>query len=229
MMLSLHQPQYLAGYPGYLAKIAASDLHVVLDNVAHEPHSFENRNRIRTKDSWAWLTVPLRHPVQVPIRDLRIADGNWQRKHWRTLQQNYRKAAHWDDYAPWLEAFYCQPWDDLLTLCLTQLTWTMQQLHLHTPLKLASELGVGGAKSDLILNLCRAAGANSYLSGPHGRDYLDLAAFARAGIAVEWHDYQHPVYRQAHPGFEFYMCSWDALLNMGVGARSLLEGEHDAD
>ena len=55
-----------------------------------------------------------------------------------------------------------------------------------------------GARSDLLLNLCREAGAGStFLGGLGGsKGYLDLAAFAEAGIGVQWQEFKHPTYEQ---------------------------------
>ena len=64
-----------------------------------------------------------------------------------------------------------------------------------------------------------------YLSGPLGRDYLVPERFEEAGIELRYHDYVHPVYAQAHPGFEPYMAVIDALFCLGTGGcRALLEG-----
>ena len=50
--------------------------------------------------------------------------------------------------------------------------------------------------SQLVLDLCLKSGADSYLSGAHGRDYLDEAAFAAAGVKLIYQDYATPVYEQ---------------------------------
>jgi hypothetical protein len=57
-----------------------------------------------------------------------------------------------------------------------------------------------GAKSDMVLNLCREVGADAYLAGSGAsKGYLDVAAFERAGIRVVWQDFAHPRYTQ-HSG-----------------------------
>ena len=47
MMVAAHQPAYLP-WLGYLAKIAAADLFVVMDDLQYEAQNFQNRNRIKT-------------------------------------------------------------------------------------------------------------------------------------------------------------------------------------
>ena len=83
-------------------------------------------------------------------------------------------------------------------------------------------MGVPGAKSELVLNLCRATGATTYLSGKLGRDYLDEGTFAAAGIAVSYQDYAHPEYAQVQPGFEPFMGVLDLLFNHGPASRDIL-------
>ena len=72
---------------------------------------------------------------------------------------------------------------------------------MKVPTVRSSELDVAGSKGELIVNLCRAVGADEYLAGPSGRDYLDLDAFAEQGIAVRFFDYEHPAYDQGADPF----------------------------
>ena len=58
MMVAAHQPAYLP-WLGYLAKIAAADLFVVMDDLQYEAQNFQNRNRIKTGTGPAWITVPV--------------------------------------------------------------------------------------------------------------------------------------------------------------------------
>jgi hypothetical protein len=87
----------------------------------------------------------------------------------------------------------------------------------------ASELESVGTKSALLANLCVEAGAQTYISGPFGREYIDRSVFERAGIELLFHDYAHPVYEQTYPGFEPYMSAVDLLMNAGPNGRDILE------
>ena len=226
MIVSIHQPAYLP-WLGYLHRIAVSDLHVVLDHVQFEKNSFINRNKVRTHAGWCWLTVPLATSHRfgdLAIHQVQISDDpRWARKHWETLRQSYARAEHFAAYAPWLEESYARPWRRLAELIAEMTAWQLEAFGIRTPLVYSSQLGVGGVKSDLVLNLCREVGADAYLSGPLGRDYLDEAAFARAGIEIAYHDFRHPVYRQIHGQFESGMAAIDLLFNHGRDdARSIL-------
>jgi hypothetical protein len=91
----------------------------------------------------------------------------------------------------------------------------------------SSELNVEGAKAELILNLCRAVGATRLLAGMGGsRGYLELEEFARHGIEIEWHAFEHPVYPQCgRSAFAKGLSAIDLLFNCGPASRRLLTGE----
>ncbi len=61
---------------------------------------------------------------------------------------------------------------------------------------MASSLDVSGKKNDLIIAQCKALGADVFLSGAGGRDYIDLKKFKGEGIDVEFQEFNYPVYHQ---------------------------------
>ena len=231
MRLCILQPAYLP-WLGYFDRIARSDLHIVLDHVEADLNSktkFANRNKVRTKDGWTWLTVPLRTKGRrgsLFLEQIELDEASgWREKHWRTLKGCYGKAPFFGDHAPFLGDVYGRPWDRLVPLTRALTDYFLRTLGMKTEVRFSSEMGVPGAKSELILNLCRSVGATTYLSGIFGRDYLDLESFRAAGIEVVFHEYQHPQYPQVHPGFEPYMSVVDLLFSAGPDSLAVLTGE----
>jgi hypothetical protein len=226
VIVSISQPAYLP-WLGYFDRIAASDLHVVLDHVPLERSSttrFTNRNKVRGTEGALWLTVPVVGASRQPLIHATAIDNTqaWQQKHRRTLEQGYAKAPHFAVLAGLLELSYGRPWELLHELLAAQRTWLLDALDVTTRTVTSSELDVPGSKSELILRLCEAVGATTYLSGPFGRDYLDGAAFERAGIALRFHDYVHPVYAQGPLPFEPYLSVVDLLAHHGPDSLHLL-------
>jgi hypothetical protein len=217
MIVSIHQPAYLP-WLGYFEKIERSDLFLYLDTVQFQKGSFQNRNKIRTKEGWIWQTVPVqtkgKHFEQT-IAEVAINNQlPWQAKHWAAITQNYSKAPFAGEWLPRLEPFYHTPYERLSDLCWDMMVMFNKAFRITTPIKKTSDMPpVEGAKSDLILNLCRAEKAQTYFSGSQGRGYLDEGAFVQAGISVVYQDYQHPTYAQAYQGFEPYMGAVDLLMN----------------
>jgi hypothetical protein len=215
-VVSIHQPAYLP-WLGYFDKIKRSDKFIYLDTVQFQKNSFQNRNKIRTPQGSIWLTVPVRTSgalYDTALKDLPIDNATaWQRKHLGGIQGNYARARSFDIVIEHLRPFYLRDWDRLSGLCFEMLSLFLRLLDIATPVVKASDLPPTAArKSDLVLDLCRRAGATHYLSGSLGRDYLDVAAFSAAGISVEFQDYAHPTYTQAFPGFLPFMGVIDLLM-----------------
>src|SRR5262249_24691074 len=81
---------------------------------------------------------------------------------------------------------------------------------------LASALPVTGRGPGLLLDICQHLGADVYLSGGFGRDYLVTGVFAAAGVELRFHDYQYPVYPQRFGEFLPWLSYLDMLFNVGL-------------
>jgi hypothetical protein len=225
MIVSINQPAYLP-WLGYFHRIGISDLHIVLDHVQFEKNSFTNRNKIRLREGWCWLTVPVKTKGLFPhtyINQLEIAnDHHWADKHWSSLRLNYSRAPHFGEHAQGFEKVYQEEWHRLVDLTRETTTYLLDALGIKTPLRFSSQMAVEGQKDELVLNLCRSVGATVYVSGPLGRNYLREELFRKAGIKVVYQNYIHPTYPQVYPGFEPYMSAVDLLFNCGPDSLRIL-------
>ena len=225
MIVSINQPAYLP-WLGYFHRIAASDLHIVLDHVQFEKNSFANRNKIRTSNGWCWLSVPLKTSGRfghLAINQTEIDNTQrWREKHWNSIRMNYSKAKYFVEHSLFFEAVFSGSWPLLNPLLRETTTYLLSALGIKTPALFSSEMRPIGQKSKLVLELCRSVGATHYLSGPLGRNYLDQNSFRDAGITVSYEDYQHPKYNQRHSEFEPFMSAIDLLFNCGCESSSIL-------
>lgn len=234
MRLAAHQPHFLP-WLGYLDKVQQADVFVIVDHVQFERQNFQNRTQIATPNGVQWLSVPVRRGS----RDDRLIDKHidnkpdvrttWGQRTFRTLAHAYGKTPHFHRYAEVLEDLLTSRWERLVDVNLALLDFLLDQLQIATPLVRSSALvGVGGVRSEMIVSLCRALGASTYLSGSGGsRHYLDMARFQRQGIRVEWQAFDHPHYPQAQTrgSFRARMSTVDLLFNCGpAGARLLSQG-----
>jgi len=81
---------------------------------------------------------------------------------------------------------------------------------------------LGGHATDLLIALCREAGADAYLSGHGATDYQDEDEFRAAGIRLVYTDFRHPTYPQAFGPFELGMSIVDLLANCGPSSAAVL-------
>lgn len=231
MLVAVHQPHYIP-WLGYLDRMARADVFVILDHVQFERRNFQNRTTILNEGEGKLLTVPVVQMSQKEsILDKAIDNseaGNraWGPTHFKTLKYAYRKAPHFARYAPRLQEILEARWDKLVDLDLAMLDFVREAFQIATPLARSSQMKAEGARSELLLNICREIGpGTTFLGGLGGsRGYLDLDAFAAAGIGVQWQQFRHPTYAQCS-GTQFVpgLMSLDALFNLGPAARDLLQ------
>lgn len=211
MRVTIHQPEHLP-WLGLLAKVAAAELWLVLDPVPYRKNYFQNRNRVLLDGRPTWLTVPVSAPLATPICEVRVCEApRWRRRYRGRLTQAVANTPGADRVGPLLDLVDATPpGGRLADLNLDLADWLLAQFGVKVPRVRASALGVAGTRSELLLNLCRAVGAHEYLSGPSGRDYLQLAAFAEHGIAVRFFDFEHPTYDQGRAPFTPCLSAVDA-------------------
>ena len=231
MIVSISQPAYLP-WLGYFDRLSKSDIHIVMDHVVMDKNSktkFTNRNKIRTPNSWSWLTVPIlskNNPKDIPINDLKIDNtSSWSNAHFKSIKFNYSNAKYFSDYENFFEEVYQNKWNNLMSLLKFTNDHLINFLGIKNEIITSSSLKPISSKSDLILELCQKVDAHEYISGPFGRDYLDLKSFENAGIKIHFHDYSHPVYDQKFKGFEPNMSIIDLLLNHGKDSLQILKNE----
>lgn len=223
--VTIVQSSYIP-WKGYFDLIARADIHVVYDVVQYTKRDWRNRNRIKTPKGTRWLTVPVsQRSFTQPIDEIEIADRDILARHWRMLEQNYAGAAAYGEMAPALRPLFERLTPELLTDLNTDLLRACcDLLGIDTPMRSSSDFDLTPDRTTRLVEICEQLHADTYLSGPAARDYLDVGMFADRGIAVEWMDYSnYPEYDQPHPPFDHKVSIVDLLLCTGERAREHLK------
>ncbi|NIA14960.1 MAG: hypothetical protein GWP08_12870 [Nitrospiraceae bacterium] len=225
MLVGIHQLHYLP-WLRYAEKIARSDVFVVLDNVQFTKNDWQNRNKLKTASGATVLTVPVFERFGQTLDEVRIKDSvPWRKKHWRTIEQNYRKAPFFDAHQAFLADTYAREWTRLNALNRHMLDYFVQALGIDTRVVYASDLGGDGAASERLAGLVRAVGGDCYYSGAFAiEQYLDHALFEAAGIGLKAQEWTAPKYPQRHGAFVPDLAILDLLLNCGPESLSILCG-----
>ncbi|MDR7415096.1 MAG: WbqC family protein [Armatimonadota bacterium] len=230
MIVAAHQPHYLP-WLRYVDKVVRSEVFVLLDDAQYTKNGWQNRNRIKTAQGWTYLTVPVEDPFGKPIVEVRICNReSWRRKHWNALRTNYGRAPYFRRYAEVFEAVYAREWESLWELNLHLLAEILRALGAGTQLVRSSELGVPGRATERLVAICRALGADVYLTGDYAAtNHLDVGLFEEAGIEVRLQNWSCPTYRQLFPqaGFLPDLSVVDLLFNEGDRALEILMGRPD--
>jgi len=219
------QSNYLP-WRGYFDLIHDVDLFVFYDDVQYTVNDWRNRNCVKTANGIVWLTIPVGNQNDRRICDVTIRDHGWQRKHWMTIEQSYKRAPYFHQFEPLFRDFYQKRWTSLSEL--NQLlirTIAHDVLGIQTSFADSREHTLSGSKGERLLGLLEKLGAHEYVSGPAARDYIDLAAFERAGIQVQWKDYSgYPEYPQLHGPFAPNVSIVDLLMCCGERAPHYVWG-----
>ncbi|MHB1126365.1 MAG: WbqC family protein [Bacillota bacterium] len=215
MRVAIHQPLYLP-WMGYFHKMAHCDLMVTLDTVQFHERMYQRRNRIKTPGGWMWLSIPVLGSRRQLVKEALINNNQpWRERHWKSIYANYAGAPFAADYLPGLRAMFDRDWQWLVDLDEALIKLLASYLGINTSMVRASELEVEGLGTELLLNICNAVGARRYFSGISGRKYLQPELFDKAGIALEYQEFLHPVYPQRFGPFRPYMSVIDLLFNCG--------------
>jgi hypothetical protein len=224
--VAIVQSSYIP-WKGYFDLIRAVDEFVLLDDVQFTRRDWRSRNRIKTKDGLAWLTVPVLNKGKYTqrIMDTVVAEPDWGRRHWQTIRSSYARTPGFDRFAPALEPLFLQPFSDRLSLVNHSFTIAIcRLLGIHTPITWSTDYHPRGGRNERLLDICQQVGATEYLSGPSAAGYLDVAGFAEAGITVRFADYSgYPEYPQPYPPFEHAVSVLDLLFCTGDRAAEYLK------
>ena len=100
------------------------------------------------------------------IKDVKAVDGPWRKKIVKKLKQNLG-----------VDLTHIYEYDNLMDINIQSIEYCREMLNITTPMLYASKLDVEGTKSELLANLVKRMNGTTYISGPSGKDYLDLKHF----------------------------------------------------
>lgn len=225
--VAILQPSFLP-WIGWFDIAEQVDLLIILDDVAFSKQSWQQRNRIRTAQGLAFITVPVRTAGRLgqKIVDAELADAAFVRKIENTIKANYARAPCFPRYFPEFCDMLSRSTasEKLVDLNCSLIEWLLTCLGISTPTVRSSECGLYGKRGKYVARLCEYVQATDYLSPSGAEDYLmqDRAEFDNRAISVGMHTYAHPVYRQQFKPFIPFASTIDLLFNEGHRAGEIV-------
>ena len=222
MIVFVHQPEYIP-WLGFFDKLARCDTFVIYDDAQFQHGGFHNRNRIRTNQRWEWLTVPIKHGHPQTIKSVKISGNQWKSKHLNIISQNYEKTPYFKEIFPIIREAIDFEHELLIGLNLHLIKVIAEILDIKVNMVRSSEFAyLGKEKNEKLVSMCKHMGADTYLSGSGGRAYVNEDMFIEAKINIQWHNYDHPTYKQRFDGFQPNMSIIDLLFNTGPKAKEII-------
>jgi len=170
--------------------------------------------------------------------------------HRHLIDMNYMKADHYQGHKGFLDELYGRDWDHLIDLNMNIIRYLAEVFAIDTPIVMSSSLeciksenilsepmyaGNGTTPGDpgkdakylknyratkRLIDICKELGADTYVSGIGGKEYMIEDMFADEGIKLEYLQFHHPVYRQCYPDFIPNLSSPDYIMNVApLGAE----------
>ena len=166
--------------------------------------------------------MPVRGGSDTLICDVEIDYSHrWRAKHVNLLKQSYMKAPFFERYFADVKALMMKKYDRLVDLDLALIEYMASELGIDTPTVKSSKLKITGKKTERLINICKAVGADRIYEGASGKDYIDEKLLSDHGIEIEYQDYSHPTYEQQFEPFIPYMSALDLLFCRGPEASKI--------
>ncbi|HDQ16304.1 MAG TPA: hypothetical protein ENN45_04525 [Bacteroidetes bacterium] len=225
--IAILQSNYIP-WKGYFDIINSADEFILYDTAQYTKNDWRNRNIIKTFQGKNWITIPVKHSISQKINEIKIHDKKWNIKHWKTLSANYSNAKYFGYYKELFENLYLNITETFLSkinyLFITEIT---KILNINTKISWSTDYIIEGERSEKLVNICKQAGANEYISGPTAKCYLNESLFEKENIKVTWFDYSdYPEYSQLFPPFEHGVSILDLIFNEGQNAPKFMKSFH---
>ena len=223
--IAILQSNYIP-WKGYFDIINMVDEFILYDEVQYTKNDWRNRNKIQTSQGVQWLTIPVRQKeLSQLIKDTKIQDKRWAKKHWATIKQNYSKAPYFKDYKYIFEELYLNNSEE----CLSQINYKFivsicKILGITTKIRWSNEFELIDGQTEKLLGICKDCDADVYLSGASAQNYFDEALAKKENIKVEWMDYsRYKEYKQMFKPFEHGVTILDLIFNKGSNTTKFMK------
>ena len=226
MKVGIIQSNFLP-WPGYFDFIRETDLFIIHDDLQYTKGDWRNRNRIKTPRGVEWITVPVHYRNTSQVIEETPIDYSfrWARKMLNRIRESYRLAPHFETYFSDLSDLLTQPAACLSDLNVRLIHWVCHSLEIDTSIRMSREYHPQGTKTERLIGILAQLNATTYLSGPAAQAYLIPEMFERAGIQLEYKQYNYPEYEQLYPPFVSTVSVIDLLFMKGPEAKFYLEAK----
>lgn len=225
--IAIVQSNYIP-WRGYFDLINSVDEFILYDDVQYTKRDWRNRNLIKTANGPLWLTIPVevKGKFTQDVKDTVIADASWAKKHWSSLTVSYSKTPGFQEYQSVFEKTYLNQNKKFLSEVNREfIELICGLLGIKTKISLSMDYKFKkGEKNDQLIQLCLAAKATEYFSGPAALSYLDEKQFSNQGVKLSIFDYSgYQEYTQRFPPFDGKVSVVDLLFNQGTNASQYLK------
>ena len=222
MRIAILQSSYVP-WKGYFDLIHSVDEFVLFDDVQlhaarlAEPQSHQDAERTSVADDSG---ATRRGVSSTRSRRLPSAIRRGAFDIGKPSTANYGRAPVFREYAERFERLYLDGRDTRLSAI--NFNWIKAIcgiLGICTKLSWSMDYELVDGRTERLVDICRQAGATTYVSGPSARSYIDHEQFLAANVDLAYFDYSgYPEYPQLFPPFDHHVSVLDLIFNQGPDA-----------
>ena len=168
MKVGIHQPNFFP-HLAFFEKMKMCDVFVFLTHCQFEKNGYQNRFNIGDK----WITMSVSKKTDRIVN--KIYTNPWD--DWTKIKKRFdRDLSEFDQYI-----------GSRLSLTNTQIIAFIAG-RMNLGVKMLFDWKTKFTGTQRLVKICKKYGATEYISGPSGRNYLDITLFEAAGIKVTFQD-----------------------------------------
>jgi len=228
--IAILQPSYIP-WLGYFDQINSVDAFIFYDDVLYTKNDWRNRNKIKTSNGTAWLTIPvdIKNRLQnyLLIKDVSIIDPGILRKHLKSIEANYKNSQFFKEVYSIIAPLLHKDYHLLSDLNIDIIKTVSDFIGIkNVDFLKSSDLNIVNENPTArLIDICKKLKATHYLTGLSAKNYLEEEMFKKNGILLEYQHYEHPTYRQLWGEFIPNLSIIDLLFNEGTSSLSILSNK----
>ncbi len=218
MIISIHQPDYIS-YLGYFYKMSKADRFVFLDDCQFSNDNMHHWNRVKTPQGECRIKIPVENHLGDLICRVRTKDElGWKQKHLKTVEMNYLKAPFFAEIFPKFKKIIMADYKSIADMNITINTWIAREFGFKCEFYRSSEMNIDTVREERVIDICKALGGDTYISGHGAAAYQVEEHFTDRGVKLVYTDYkpiEYPQLWNKQCGFVPCMSVIDYIFNCG--------------
>lgn len=197
---AIHQPNFFP-WLGYFDKIKRADVFVFLDDTQNikTGGSWVNRVKLNCKGSEKWYTCPIKKPSGLTaINKVEFADNEWKESFMNVLTDYYKNYGNFYNCNTFIRELLNNFSDSYLAdFNKNVIVDISKRLGIKTKFISKSELNIDTKSTQMLIDICKAVNADTYLCGGGASGYQDDDEFANALVRLEYQNFTPSAYNSS--------------------------------
>ena len=200
-IVAIHSPNLFPSF-SLFDKLCKASTWVIYDTQAYTRGGFINRNMVSDgggKGGKEWITWPIAHEYKGRSLSCIPWSPDEAGSLWRSIERRYKNSKYWLVHCEEIKRIVYTPRKRFVQMTAEYIKYVLFLLKINITVKYASEIAgekkPGETASGYLNRLCVGAGADKYLSGASGENYLDVNELT---VTVSFHKFRGSTISSLH-------------------------------